>query len=74
MGLGLGLVAVHDLNVVHRDIKPGNILFRNDGTLTITDFGAAKNLTGGVADITVNNQIVGTPYYMSPEQREPGWQ
>ncbi|MCZ6803453.1 MAG: protein kinase [Proteobacteria bacterium] len=64
----MGLVAVHDLNVVHRDIKPGNILFRNDGTLTITDFGAAKNLTGDVADITVNNQIVGTPYYMSPEQ------
>lgn len=64
----MGLVAVHDLNVVHRDIKPGNILFREDGTLTITDFGAAKNLTGDVEDITINNHIVGTPYYMSPEQ------
>lgn len=64
----MGLVAVHELNVVHRDIKPGNILFREDGTLTITDFGAAKNLTGDVEDITINNHIVGTPYYMSPEQ------
>jgi eukaryotic-like serine/threonine-protein kinase len=64
----MGLVAVHDLNIVHRDIKPGNILFREDGTLTITDFGAAKNLTGDVEDITINNHIVGTPYYMSPEQ------
>jgi FixJ family two-component response regulator len=64
----MGLVAVHDLNIVHRDMKPGNILFRQDGTLTITDFGAAKNLTGDVEDITINNHIVGTPYYMSPEQ------
>lgn len=64
----MGLIAVHDINIVHRDIKPGNILFRVDGTLAITDFGAAKNLTGDVEDITINNHIVGTPYYMSPEQ------
>lgn len=64
----MALVAVHNINIVHRDIKPGNILFRSDGTLAITDFGAAKNLTGDVEDITINNHIVGTPYYMSPEQ------
>lgn len=63
-----GLVAIHGIDVVHRDIKPGNILFREDGTLTITDFGAAKNRTTGATDITLNHGIVGTPYYMSPEQ------
>ncbi len=63
-----GLVAIHELDIVHRDMKPGNILFRSDGTLTITDFGAAKNQTGETEDITINNAIVGTPYYMSPEQ------
>ncbi len=63
-----GLAAIHGINVVHRDIKPGNILFRDDDTLTITDFGAAKNRTAGATDITLNHGIVGTPYYMSPEQ------
>ncbi len=66
--MAIGLQAVHDVNVVHRDLKPGNILFRSDDSLTITDFGAAKNLNGDFEDITINNMIVGTPYYMSPEQ------
>lgn len=63
-----GLGAVHDLNIVHRDIKPGNILFKEDGSLTITDFGVAKHITDEYEDITVNNMVVGTPYYISPEQ------
>lgn len=62
-----GLVAIHDLHIVHRDIKPGNILLRKDGTLAITDFGVAKNLTSDVEDKAINEHIVGTPYYMSPE-------
>lgn len=66
--MAVGLQAVHDINVVHRDLKPGNILFRNDDSLTITDFGAAKNISGEFEDLTVNNMVVGTPYYMSPEQ------
>ncbi len=66
--MAIGLQAVHDLNVVHRDLKPGNILFRDDDSLTITDFGAAKNISSEFEDITVNNMVVGTPYYMSPEQ------
>lgn len=63
-----GLGAVHELNIVHRDIKPGNILFKDDGSLTITDFGVAKHISNEYEDITVNNMVVGTPYYISPEQ------
>ena len=66
--MAVGLQAVHDINVVHRDLKPGNILFRDNDTLTITDFGAAKNISSEFEDLTVNNMVVGTPYYMSPEQ------
>jgi eukaryotic-like serine/threonine-protein kinase len=63
-----GLGAVHELSIVHRDIKPGNILFKEDGSLTITDFGVAKHISDEYEDITVNNMVVGTPYYISPEQ------
>ncbi|MCS3902488.1 DNA-binding NarL/FixJ family response regulator [Methylohalomonas lacus] len=63
-----GLGAVHERGIVHRDIKPGNILFKDDGSLTITDFGVAKRGEEDMEDITVNNMIVGTPYYISPEQ------
>lgn len=63
-----GLGAVHERGIVHRDIKPGNILFKDDGSLTITDFGVAKRGEEDIQDITVNNMVVGTPYYISPEQ------
>ncbi|MEX2516556.1 MAG: protein kinase [Gammaproteobacteria bacterium] len=66
-----GLAAVHELNIVHRDIKPGNILFKEDGSLTITDFGVAKQVaedSDDMEDITINNMVIGTPYYISPEQ------
>ena len=66
--IALGLGAIHELNIIHRDLKPGNILFNDDGTLVITDFGAAKIISDKMRDITLNNMIVGTPYYMSPEQ------
>ncbi len=48
-------------------MKPGNILFREDDTLTITDFGVAQTISGE-PDITVDNTVIGTPYYLSPEQ------
>lgn len=64
----LGLGAIHELNIIHRDLKPGNILFHDEDTLKITDFGAAKIISDEMQDITMNNMIVGTPYYMSPEQ------
>ena len=63
-----GLGAAHELGIIHRDIKPGNILFKEDGSLTITDFGVAKQGDQDMEDITVNNMVVGTPYYISPEQ------
>jgi len=66
--IALGLGAIHKLNIIHRDLKPGNILFHNDGTLAISDFGAAKIISDEIKDITINNMVVGTPYYMSPEQ------
>ncbi len=62
-----GLAQVHQYRIVHRDLKPGNILFRNHHSLTITDFGVAKILRGP-SEITDHNTVLGTPYYMSPEQ------
>jgi len=57
----------HAQGVVHRDMKPANILVGNDGHAKITDFGIAKmNLAG----ITHTGHVVGTPAYMSPEQLE----
>lgn len=66
--IALGLGAIHKLNIIHRDLKPGNILFHDDGRLIITDFSAAKIISDKMKEITMNNMVVGTPYYMSPEQ------
>ena len=66
--IALGLSAIHKLDIIHRDLKPGNILFHGEDTLKITDFGAAKIISNEMQDITINNMVVGTPYYMSPEQ------
>jgi len=61
------LSAVHDKNVLHRDLKPGNIMLRRDGSIALIDFGLAKRAKLKAA-ITDKGEIFGTPYYMSPEQ------
>lgn len=60
-----GLTYAHRFGVIHRDIKPGNIIVSHDGTAKIMDFGIAKITT---SNRTVIGTILGTPGYMSPEQ------
>jgi tRNA A-37 threonylcarbamoyl transferase component Bud32 len=62
----------HEQGVVHRDIKPENILIDKKGQVKITDFGIAKLLELGPADLSLTGvaDVVGTPHYMAPEQIE----
>ncbi|HEX4943518.1 MAG TPA: protein kinase [Usitatibacteraceae bacterium] len=60
-----GLAYSHGQGVIHRDLKPGNILVNDDGRIKITDFGVARIDT---STLTVMGDIVGTPHYMAPEQ------
>jgi uncharacterized RDD family membrane protein YckC/predicted Ser/Thr protein kinase len=62
-----GLGAAQAAGVIHRDVKPSNLMLLPDGTVKVTDFGLAKSLTGEV-DATGAGRIMGTPRYMSPEQ------
>ncbi len=58
----------HDHGVVHRDIKPGNLMLREDGRVQVTDFGLARETGAGAGALTESGAIVGTPMYMAPEQ------
>jgi len=60
-----GLAYSHGQGVIHRDLKPGNVLINDDGRIKITDFGVARIDT---STLTVMGDIVGTPHYMAPEQ------
>ena len=62
----LALQAAHDEGIVHRDVKPGNILIRPDGVVKVTDFGIARAMDA--APVTRTGLVVGTAAYLSPEQ------
>jgi len=63
-----GLGEAHQAGMVHRDVKPGNILVRPDGSVKITDFGIAWSARS--VALTRTGQVIGTPQYLSPEQAE----
>jgi serine/threonine protein kinase len=62
-----GLAAAHRHDIVHRDIKPGNLLIDVDGTVKVADFGIAR-LANDTTDTTTSGQILGTSHYLAPER------
>ena len=71
--IAAGLAKAHESGVIHRDLKPGNIMLSRDGLVKLLDFGLARRGDlGPIRDTTVSveGQILGTPSYMSPEQAE----
>ena len=67
MKIAEALHVAHEAGVIHRDLKPGNVMMDMAGQPHLTDFGLAKREAGEIT-MTVDGQVLGTPAYMSPEQ------
>ena len=61
------LAAAHGAGIVHRDVKPGNVLIGTEGAVKLADFGIAKRLDEVAGDVTMVGDIIGTPKYLAPE-------
>jgi hypothetical protein len=62
------LAVSHEMGLVHRDIKPGNVMITKRGVVKVMDFGIARAMQSGVTSMTQTGMVVGTPQYLSPEQ------
>ena len=66
--IALGLDHAHDNGLIHRDMKPQNVMVSRDGIAKLTDFGLARDL--GLTSLSRSGDIIGTPLYMAPEQMD----
>jgi len=67
IAIARALQAIHAAGVLHRDLKPGNVMLRDDGSIALIDFGLSKD-AALAREVTDRGMIFGTPHYMSPEQ------
>ncbi|MBC7815329.1 MAG: protein kinase [Planctomycetaceae bacterium] len=66
--VALALQEAHDCGIIHRDMKPANIMLNTKGQAVLMDFGLARQVNGEENDVTKDGTFLGTPAYMSPEQ------
>ncbi len=72
LGACAGLHVAHQRGILHRDVKPENLMFAGNGAVKVTDFGIAKVMGGEDTMATRAGEVIGTPAYMAPEQAQAG--